>query len=112
MLSISLTDHQSTDFDWMPIELDVLPEIGQLGAAIVCSTSPRWLRGGIGLVVGGMLGLLIGSAAGIAAETSNIPLRRKRALSRVLGTIALGLTVTGAAGGAFIGARKPECDVV
>lgn len=82
----------------------------QLGGAS-CSTSPRWARGGIGFLFGGVLGGMIGG--GIAAmlvdsATITEPLQSVIRLKSATLIPIFGVIV-GGAGVGIIAAAKPEC---
>jgi uncharacterized protein DUF5661 len=84
----------------------------QFGAAS-CSTSPRWVRGGVGFLIGGMLGGMIGGGLALAVATSKLETTTATtdAVKRVrnMALIASGVSVLGAVGGLAVGAWKPEC---
>jgi hypothetical protein len=77
-----------------------------------CSTSPRWVRGGVGFLIGGMLGAMIGGgiAVGVTTLQADIlqPITTYRR-ARTMALIGTGITVLGAVGGLAVGASKPEC---
>jgi len=86
------------------------------GAA--CATSPRWVRGGIGFLIGGMIGGMIGGGVALALVTSNasavaVPGAPSTTASvqsaQKTALIATGVTIAGAIGGLTVGAIKPEC---
>lgn len=77
-----------------------------------CSTSPRWVRGGVGFLLGGVLGSMIGGGIALAVTTTQFDISApidavKRARNMAL--VATGVAVLGAAAGLTVGAWKPEC---
>lgn len=83
----------------------------RLGDA-ACSTSPRWVRGSVGFLLGAVLGGMIGGGVAFAVATSQFDVTEpidavKRAKNMSL--LATGITVLGAVGGLSVGAWKPEC---
>jgi uncharacterized membrane protein YdbT with pleckstrin-like domain len=77
-----------------------------------CSTSPRWVRGSVGLLIGGVLGSMIGGGIALAVTTSQFEITapvEALARAKTLALVATGITVLGAVGGLMIGAQKPEC---
>lgn len=82
------------------------------GAA--CSTTPRWLRGGLGFIVGGAVASLATGAAlsltVIPAVKAEVTAGRQPSQLMVAAPMLLPiLGLTGSAVGAYVGARKPEC---
>lgn len=83
----------------------------QLGDA-ACSTSPRWLRGGIGFLLGGVIGSMIGGGLAVAVTTAKADVTAPFATvatARRWWLIGSGITTLTALGGLWIGAAKPEC---
>jgi hypothetical protein len=77
-----------------------------------CSTSPRWVRGGVGFLLGTLLGSMIGGGLALAVTTTQFEITEPiNAVSRVktMAVVATGITVLGAAAGLTVGAWKPEC---
>lgn len=77
-----------------------------------CSTSPRWVRGGVGFLIGTMLGGMIGGGIALAVTTTQFEITApieaaKRAKN--MAVVASGVTVLGAVAGLALGAAKPEC---
>jgi len=88
----------------------LLPRNG-FGAA-ACSHSPRWVRGGVGFLLGGMLGAMVGSGLAFAVSTFTADITEpvvtyKRV--RTMAVVGTGITILGAVGGLTIGASAPEC---
>jgi len=76
-----------------------------------CSTSPRWVRGGIGLLLGGVLGGMIGGGiAMVMVNSASItePLQSAIRLKTATMLPIFGALVGGAGVGIFA-AAKPEC---
>lgn len=77
-----------------------------------CSTSPRWVRGGVGLLLGLVLGGMAGGGAAAAVvywkASLTDPIDSFR-IARTMSLVASGVTVVGGATGLLIGAHKPEC---
>ena len=77
-----------------------------------CSTSPRWVRGGVGFLIGGLLGGMIGGGIVLAVTTSQFELTAPiEAVQRAknMALVASSITILGAVGGLAIGAWKQEC---
>lgn len=79
-----------------------------------CSKSPRWVRGGVGFLIGGMLGGMIGGGLALAVATSKLDTTTAStadAAKRVrnMALIASGVSLLGAVGGLTVGAWKQEC---
>lgn len=82
----------------------------QLGGAS-CSTSPRWVRGGIGLLFGSVLGGMLGGGVAmmlVNSATITEPLQSAIRLKSATMIPILGAVVGGAGVGIFA-AAKPEC---
>jgi hypothetical protein len=77
-----------------------------------CSTSPRWVRGGVGFLLGGVLGGMIGGGIALAVTTAKLditaPIESVK-LARNMALLTTGITVLGAASGLAMGAWKPDC---
>lgn len=77
-----------------------------------CSRSPRWVRGGVGMLLGTLLGGMIGGGVALAVTTSGFDITEpvdtvNRAKNMaVLTAVAVAL---GATSGLTIGVWKPEC---
>ncbi len=87
----------------------VMPRSGLGGST--CSNSPRWMRGGIGFLLGGMIGGMIGGGVAFATTmtgdiTEPITTFRRVRTATLIGT---GITILGAVGGLAVGAHAPEC---
>jgi hypothetical protein len=83
----------------------------RLGDA-ACSTSPRWVRGSVGFLLGGVLGGMIGGGVALAVTTAQFEVTApieavKRAKNMAI--VGTGVTILGAVGGLMIGTAKPEC---
>lgn len=77
-----------------------------------CSTSPRWVRGGVGFLVGTMLGGMIGGGIALAVTTTQFEITAPiEAAKRTknMAVLASGVTILGAIAGLTLGAAKPEC---
>lgn len=75
-----------------------------------CAQSPRWVRGGVGFVLGTVLGSMVGG--GIALAAAKVDITDPAATvgrARLLAVVATGTTILGAVGGLALGAAKPEC---
>jgi hypothetical protein len=70
-----------------------------------CSTSPRWVRGSIGFLIGGVLGGMVGGAIALSQLDIGQPISTVKRMA----LISSGVTAIGAIGGLWIGAAKPEC---
>lgn len=82
------------------------------GAA--CSTSSRWLRGGLGFIIGGTVASIATGAAlaltVIPTVKADVAAGRQPSQLMVAAPMLLPiLGLTGSAVGAYVGARKPEC---
>lgn len=102
-------DHLCEDRNYYRKLAKIHENSNQFGAAS-CSTSPRWLRGSVGFLIGTLLGGMVGG--GVAVATANFDLTEpletlKRTRSMAL--IASGITIVGAIAGLTLAARKPEC---
>lgn len=77
-----------------------------------CATSPRWVRGGTGFVIGTLLGAMIGGGVALAITTSEFELTEPVSTVRRVKNMFLltaGVATAGAIGGLTVGAWKPEC---
>jgi len=77
-----------------------------------CSNSPRWVRGGVGFLLGTLLGSMVGGGIAVAVTTMQTDITApiesfKRA--KMMWLVASGVTVLGAVGGLAVGSAKPEC---
>ena len=80
--------------------------------AAACSTSPRWVRGGVGFLIGTLLGGMVGGGIATAVITFRSDITEPVAsINRIktMTLVASGVTVMGALGGLALGASKPEC---
>jgi hypothetical protein len=77
-----------------------------------CSDSPRWVRGGVGFLLGTVLGAMTGAgiASGVVYWKASLldPIGDIR-LTRTMALVATATTVIGGGAGLLIGAHKPEC---
>jgi len=80
---------------------------GAAAAHPACATSERWVRGGLGFLLGTMIGSTVG--AGIATVTATQEIVHEEKLKTWPMWLASGLTIVGGVGGALLGARKPAC---
>lgn len=80
--------------------------------AAACSTSPRWVRGGVGFLIGTLLGGMVGGGIATAVITFRSDITEPVAsINRIktMTLVASGITIMGAIGGLALGAAKPEC---
>lgn len=87
------------------------PRFNGLGESS-CSTWPRWARGGLGFLLGGMVGSMIGGGLAVAVATAKAdmtaPFQTVNTAKRWW-LIGSGVTLAGAVGGLWVAAAKPEC---
>jgi hypothetical protein len=77
-----------------------------------CSTSPRWVRGGVGFLIGSALGAMVGGGIALAVTTASFeasaPVETLKRI-RLTALIGTGVMMLGGVGGLVIGAANPEC---
>lgn len=74
------------------------------GAATACSTTERWVRGGVGWALGSMVGGMIGAGVGSVGIVEHQGQPKTWPIY-----VAAGMTILGGLGGALFGVRKPQC---
>lgn len=82
------------------------------GLGEACSTYPRWVRGGLGFLLGGMVGSMIGGGLAVAVTTAKADVTapfETVSTAKRWWLIGSGVSLLGAIGGLWVAAAKPEC---
>lgn len=76
------------------------------GSTASCATSERWVRGGVGFVLGSMIGTMLGGGLAVLAAVEDTQSFVRNPWTVML---APAFTIVGGIGGAVLGAHKQQC---